>query len=85
MKWLSKISCLKCQLCADGEGTCFGPNICCSSEMGCLINTKESEICKQEDLTSNQPCKTYGKKCDNLEYGQCATNGLCCNSGLRIF
>jgi hypothetical protein len=63
-------------------GTCFGPNICCGSEIGCLINTKESLVCRQEDTKSLTPCVTYGKSCNKLEFGKCASNNLCCNPGM---
>ena len=63
-------------------GTCFGPNICCGSEIGCLINTEESLVCRQEDTKSLTPCVTYGKSCNKLEFGKCASNNLCCNPGM---
>ena len=60
---------------------CFGPDICCGNDIGCFINTKESQNCKLEDDESNSPCKTYGKSCNALKFGKCATEGLCCNPG----
>ena len=67
-----------CNKCANGMGTCFGPRICCGPEMGCLLDTKETLTCRQEDAKSS-PCKPYGKTCSKLSYGTCATENLCCN------
>lgn len=60
---------------------CFGPKICCGPDMGCLIDTKETTVCQLEDLKSNVPCQPYGKICDKVEFGRCATSNLCCNPG----
>ena len=64
-------------------GTCFGPNICCAPELGCLMNTKETHTCQKEDLDIQSPCVPYGKSCDLLEFGKCAAKNLCCNPGKK--
>jgi hypothetical protein len=75
----------QCNKCANGMGTCFGPRICCGPDMGCLIDTKETLTCRQED-SKLSPCKPYGKACNKISYGTCATDNLCCNPGkTRIF
>ncbi len=70
----------KCPICANGLGSCFGPNICCGEGLGCLIGTKETNACKLENKL-NVPCTTYGKSCSAVKYGKCATESLCCNPG----
>jgi len=74
---------LKCHTCADGMGMCFGPRICCGPDIGCLIDSKESLICRSEDSQSSKPCTPYGNACEayGIEYGRCATPNLCCNPG----
>ena len=47
--------------------------------MGCLIDTPETQICKYEDVKSTVPCTPYGKSCEKVTYGRCATSSLCCN------
>lgn len=69
----------QCNSCAGGMGTCFGPRTCCGPEIGCLIDTKESLTCRAEDTKSSLPCIPYGKACDKVEFGKCATKHLCCN------
>ena len=71
----------KCPTCADGLGRCFGPNICCGPNLGCLLDTQETQECKVETADSSAPCLAYGKPCRSVEYGQCATSSLCCSSG----
>ncbi|CAF0709965.1 unnamed protein product [Brachionus calyciflorus] len=69
----------QCRKCASGLGTCFGPRICCGPDIGCLIDSKETNVCKFEDVNSREPCMPYGKQCEKVEYGRCATSNLCCN------
>ncbi len=61
-------------------GTCFGPNICCGQDIGCLIDSPATAACASEDF-KNTPCQPHGKECRTLDYGRCATNNLCCNPG----
>ncbi len=80
--FLNKFNAIKkCRKCADGFGMCFGPRICCGPDIGCLIDTQESLICRLEDLKSSKACTPYGKQCNKLEYGRCATKNLCCSPG----
>jgi hypothetical protein len=73
----------KCPTCADGLGKCFGPKICCSPDMGCFLDTKETQACQHEDANSS-PCVSYGRQCKSVESGLCATKKLCCNAGNYI-
>lgn len=63
---------------------CFGPNICCGPKIGCILDSRESAICRLEDIKSKEPCTPYGKKCKSLNYGKCATESLCCNPGKKL-
>ena len=63
---------------------CYGPRICCGQEIGCLLDTKETLSCRNEDTESASPCTPYGKSCSKVEFGRCATNRLCCSPGKLI-
>nr|ADK26458.1 oxytocin [Mesocricetus auratus] len=68
----------KCLPCGpNGRGRCFGPNICCSEELGCLISTLEALPCLEENRLPT-PCQSGWKPCRNSGY--CATQDLCCTT-----
>ncbi|NWS03334.1 NEUV protein, partial [Motacilla alba] len=47
----------QCMPCGPGNrGNCFGPGICCGSELGCYLGTAETRRCAQEDLLPS-PCQ----------------------------
>ena len=48
--------------------------------MGCLLDTKETQTCQQEDAKPS-PCVSYGRHCKSVDLGTCATKKLCCNAG----
>ncbi|XP_021956326.1 oxytocin-neurophysin 1 isoform X2 [Folsomia candida] len=77
----------QCEQCGPPgmNGLCYGPHICCSSELGCLFGTSETLTCFQENLMYNTPCQNPGESCSgndatNPINGQCATLGVCCSS-----
>ncbi|XP_051039110.1 oxytocin-neurophysin 1-like [Phodopus roborovskii] len=48
----------KCLSCGPkGEGTCFGPYICCHEELGCYIRTTETLPCLKESNLPT-PCQS---------------------------
>lgn len=67
---------------ASATFRCFGPDLCCSTDFGCLPQgSSASSMCILEDLTSIKPCKNKVPSCNSVpQGGQCVTNGLCCNS-----
>ncbi|XP_071609090.1 vasotocin-neurophysin VT-like [Heliangelus exortis] len=65
--------CLPCG--PENRGNCFGPGICCGSELGCYLGTAESRPCAQEDFLPS-PCQPWGQPCGSG--GHCAAPGICC-------
>ncbi|XP_033016824.1 neurophysin 1-like [Lacerta agilis] len=67
----------KCLTCGpEMKGHCFGPNICCGDEFGCLIDTPETPRCLEENDMPD-PCFSGWKFCHG-EDGGCAVPGTCC-------
>ena len=86
---------LQCSLCGPslGQGNpqsysqsatfrCFGQNLCCSTDFGCLPPTSAgNSICALEAAAAVNPCRNHVPKCYSVpKGGQCVTEGLCCNS-----
>ncbi|KAF7991194.1 hypothetical protein HCN44_002756 [Aphidius gifuensis] len=68
----------ECQSCGPGhQGQCFGPNICCGTNIGCFIGTPETYKCRMESLYS-RPCIAGFAMCRDNN-GRCAANGICCS------
>lgn len=70
----------QCMTCGPGDkGRCFGPNICCGEEIGCLFGTLDAIHCLEEDYVPS-PCEAGVKVCGSGQ-GRCAAPGVCCDSG----
>ncbi|XP_013784878.1 terepressin/terephysin-like [Limulus polyphemus] len=70
----------ECGQCGPGGmGQCQGPDICCSDIFGCFIKTRESVICRYENLQVI-PCNKKGKICETVPHGYCAAPGICCSA-----
>ncbi|KFO80574.1 Vasotocin-neurophysin VT, partial [Cuculus canorus] len=68
----------QCMPCGPGNrGNCFGPSICCSSELGCYLGTAETKRCTEEDYLPS-PCQAGRQPCGSG--GRCAASGICCTS-----
>lgn len=73
----------QCMACGPGDkGRCFGPNICCGEEIGCMVGTLEALRCLEEDYVPS-PCEAGGKPCGSVA-GRCAAPGVCCDSGQML-
>lgn len=66
-------------------GRCFGPQICCSTQFGCLVGTSVTAVCQQEahspSLCHNQAASCDGSAETGPINGQCAAVGICCTPG----
>ena len=74
---------LQCPACGPGGGgRCVGPATCCGWDFGCLMGSKESEVCREE-MSDPVPCRVEGKSCGRLRIagGTCVALHLCCNEG----
>ncbi len=69
--------CLPCGP-VNGDGRCFGPDLCCGPGIGCYKNTLETRACAAEN-ESPFACRNDAAACRAVERGQCVTNGYCCN------
>lgn len=88
------LECVKCG--PDGQGTCFGPNLCCGQTFGCYFNSKETTLCLYTNLTSTRPCDEQfwslylkAEMCsldsnDKSFDGVCVADGLCCSLGTLV-
>uniref|UniRef100_A0A8C8AQ22 Uncharacterized protein n=1 Tax=Otus sunia TaxID=257818 RepID=A0A8C8AQ22_9STRI len=66
----------QCMPCGPGNrGNCFGPGICCGTELGCYLGTAETQRCAEEDYLPS-PCQAGGQPCG--AGGRCAAPGICC-------
>lgn len=69
----------QCMPCGPGNrGNCFGPGICCGTELGCYLGTAETRRCAEEDYLPS-PCQAGGQPCGSS--GRCAAPGICCTAG----
>ncbi|NXF69397.1 NEUV protein, partial [Ciccaba nigrolineata] len=59
------------------RGNCFGPGICCGTELGCYLGTAETQRCAEEDYLPS-PCQAGGQPCGSG--GRCAAPGICCTA-----
>ncbi|KAM9823492.1 vasopressin-neurophysin 2-copeptin [Syngnathus acus] len=76
---LAETALRQCMSCGPGErGRCYGPNICCIDNFGCLLGSPETTHCVEENYLLT-PCQAGGRPC-GLEGGHCAASGFCCNS-----
>ncbi|KAG7268463.1 hypothetical protein CRUP_016897, partial [Coryphaenoides rupestris] len=72
----------QCPSCGPGDrGRCFGPSICCSPGLGCLLqgSPEESSAPCAEESYRLTPCQAGGGAC-GANGGRCAAAGLCCNA-----
>ncbi|CAN0028743.1 unnamed protein product [Bubo scandiacus] len=68
----------QCMPCGPGNrGNCFGPSICCGTELGCYLGTAETQRCAEEDYLPS-PCQAGGQPCGSG--GRCAAPGICCTA-----
>uniref|UniRef100_T1JLA0 Uncharacterized protein n=1 Tax=Strigamia maritima TaxID=126957 RepID=T1JLA0_STRMM len=68
----------QCTPCGPGGiGRCYGPDICCGANVGCFVGTRESAICRLENLYS-LPCQNEGRACGTD--GTCSADGFCCST-----
>ncbi|NXN74699.1 NEUV protein, partial [Himantopus himantopus] len=68
----------QCMPCGPGNrGNCFGPGICCGTELGCYLGTAETRRCAEEDYLPS-PCQAGGQPCGSS--GRCAAPGICCTA-----
>ncbi|CAG7716871.1 unnamed protein product [Allacma fusca] len=76
----------QCEQCGPpgSGGRCYGPSICCSPELGCLIATPETYSCQLENRYTTL-CQNPGASCagpnGDISGGQCGAENICCNSG----
>ncbi|KAJ8879137.1 hypothetical protein PR048_019743, partial [Dryococelus australis] len=58
-------------------GHCYGADICCGVEMGCVMATVDTLVCQREQM-SPEPCvgPTVHVPCGRN--GKCAAPGVCC-------
>lgn len=71
------MKCLPCGL--NGRGRCYGPDICCNPDGGCLFKTRETLVCRLEALNPHL-CKVPGLPCGSNGTGNCGSEGICCTS-----
>lgn len=66
-------------------GRCYGPQICCSPQFGCMVGGPTGSACQQE-THSPTLCHNNAISCDGSGEtgpvnGQCAALGICCTAG----
>ncbi|XP_064101142.1 oxytocin-neurophysin 1-like [Macrobrachium nipponense] len=68
-----------CTSCGPGlQGRCLGPEICCGETIGCFLGTRESQICRTENLIPVTCNNSDLKTCGVSRSGHCSAVGLCC-------
>ncbi|XP_036305588.1 vasopressin-neurophysin 2-like [Pipistrellus kuhlii] len=68
----------QCMTCGpEDKGRCFGPSICCGDELGCLMDTPETQRCLDE-VNLPAPCQSGHMPCGEDGEMRCAAEGLCC-------
>ncbi|XP_059470891.1 oxytocin-neurophysin 1-like [Neocloeon triangulifer] len=74
----------QCARCGPGlSGRCFGPRVCCSDKLGCLVGTSGSGsgtmlACLAESLIP-EPCINGPRgRCGREGAGVCGAPGICC-------
>ncbi|XP_050712786.1 oxytocin-neurophysin 1-like [Eriocheir sinensis] len=68
-----------CTSCGPGLlGRCIGPDICCGARVGCFIGSRETRLCRTENMVPIRCSNADLKPCGRMQEGRCAAAGLCC-------
>ncbi|MPC21605.1 Isotocin-neurophysin IT 2 [Portunus trituberculatus] len=63
----------KCASCGPGLlGRCIGPDICCGARIGCFLGSRETRLCRTENMVPITCYNSDLKPCD-----KCETNDDC--------
>lgn len=69
----------QCTSCGPGLlGRCIGPDICCGARVGCFIGSRETRLCRTENMVPIRCSNADLKQCGRMQEGRCAAAGLCC-------
>ncbi|KAG0724937.1 Isotocin-neurophysin IT 1 [Chionoecetes opilio] len=68
-----------CASCGPGLlGRCLGPDICCGARIGCFLGSRETRLCRTENMVPITCVNSDLKPCGRMQEGRCAAPGLCC-------
>lgn len=69
----------QCTSCGPGLlGRCMGPDICCGARIGCFMGSRETRLCRTENMVPIRCTNGDMKQCGRMQEGRCAAPGFCC-------